>query len=305
MRPTTTDAIYGRPPLGLITSEEGAAQYSPLVPGSLRLDRCPEGSLRSALVYAPPSTLERLYVLALALRALAADAPLTALALKDKGGSRIAEELRAFGCDGFSEARSHHRIETTTRPKHPVGLDAAIEAGGPRQHPPDGPWTQPGIFSWNRVDPGSALLLEHLPPQTGRGADWGCGIGVLGAAVLASPAVTAITLVDIDRRAIDAAQRNLVDPRATFLWADLRTELVPPASLDFVVMNPPFHHSGLEDRTLGQLFIERAAAALARGGQCWLTANRHLPYEASLAKLFAHVRLVDDAKGYKIFAAEK
>lgn len=303
MKCRTTHAIYGRPPGELTGSHEEAEQYSPLVPGSLKLDQCAEGSLQSAIVAAPPATLERLYTLALTLRALAKGAPLTALALKDKGGSRIAGELRAFGCVVASDSRSHHRIVTTTRPAQLIGLDAAIAAGGPQQQ--GGLWTQPGIFSWNRVDPGSALLLEHLPPQRGRGADWGCGIGVLGAAVLDSPAVTAITLIDIDRRAVEAAQRNLVDPRATFLWGDVRTDLVPPGSLDFVVMNPPFHDRGIEDRSLGQVFIERAAAALARGGQCWLTANRHLPYEASLAKLFTRVRLVDDAKGYKIFAADK
>ncbi len=298
-------ALYGRPPQGLIDIHEEAVQYSPLVPGSLRLEQSADRSLASAVIYAPPGTLERVHALALAVRALAEDAPLTALALKDKGGSRIAGELRAMGCDVVSHARSHHRIVTTTRPPRLIGLDAAIEAGGPQQHPPGGRWTQPGIFSWNRVDPGSALLLQHLPRQSGRSADWGCGNGVLGAAVLGSPAVTAMTLIDIDRRAVEAAERNVVDRRATFLWGDLRTDLVPRASLDFVVMNPPFHDSGVEDRSLGQMLIERAAAALAPGGQCWLTANRHLPYEGSLAKLFGRVRLVDDAKGYKIFAAEK
>ena len=73
--------------------------------------------------------------------------------------------------------------------------------------------------------------------------------------------------------------------------------------LDFVVMNPPFHDGGIEDQTLGQSFIRRAAEALRPGGVCWLTANRHLPYEAVMKPLFRRIALKDEAEGYKIYEA--
>src|SRR5690606_15710103 len=105
-------------------------------------------------------------------------------------------------------------------------------------------------------------------------ADLGCGLGVLAHAVLRSPAVTALTLVDLDRRAVEAARRNVRDPRALVVQADVRT-LAAPTNLDFVVMNPPFHDAGAEDRALGQGFIATAARLLRPGGTCWLVANRH------------------------------
>ena len=52
-------------------------------------------------------------------------------------------------------------------------------------------------------------------------------------------------------------------------------------------------------------FIQRAAAQLRSGGSCWLTANRHLPYEAILKPLFRRVTLVAEADGYKIYQAQK
>ena len=110
-------------------------------------------------------------------------------------------------------------------------------------------------------------------------------------------------MIDIDRRAVDLARRNIEDPRAKFLWADARTAEF--SGLDFVVMNPPFHEGGTENQALGQTFIQRAAKALRTGGNLWLTANRHLPYENILKPIFRRVTPLAGEKGYKIFQAQK
>lgn len=301
MSPLRPHTVYGQPPRDLVHYGADAVQLSPLMPGASALETCPEKSLASAVIYAPPGTIERRYILALALRALEEGAPLTALAPKDKGGNRIAAELERFGCAVTEVSKAHHRIVTTTRPAI-LTLDTAVADGCYRQV--DDLWTQPGIFSWDRLDVGSALLLKHLPGFSGAGADLGCGIGILSKAALASPDVTALTLIDIDRRAIDAARRNIADARAQFLWADVRTGDLPQA-LDFILMNPPFHDAGIEDQSLGQRFITRAAGMLRPGGQCWLTANRHLPYEALLRTHFSQSRLVADEDGFKIYASVK
>jgi 16S rRNA (guanine1207-N2)-methyltransferase len=70
-------------------------------------------------------------------------------------------------------------------------------------------------------------------------------------------------------------------------------------------MNPPFHDGGREDQSLGVTFIQKAAAALRKGGVCWLVANRHLPYEAELEPLFATVTLKGQTGGYKVYEARK
>ena len=199
--------------------------------------------------------------------------------------------------------RRHHRICVGRRPDEPRGLEEAIAAGRPRLDPELGLWTQPGLFSWDRLDPGTALLIEALPPLSGRGADFGCGLGLLAAAALGSPKVKGMTLVDIDRRALDAARRNLDDPRAAFRWADLRIGTDGLANLDFVVMNPPFHQGGAEDRSLGPGLVATAAKVLRRSGALWLVANRHLPYEAALKPLFARVEARAEANGFKVIEA--
>ncbi|MBA4792189.1 MAG: class I SAM-dependent methyltransferase [Phenylobacterium sp.] len=296
--------LYGRPPRELAPTPADAVQVSPLIPGSQALEDLSDGGLDAATLLAPPGVAERRYVLAQALRALKPGGDLLALAPKDKGGSRLGKELAAFGLEVAESGRRHHRICHAVRPAELRGLDDAIAAGAPRLSKTLGLWTQPGVFAWDRVDPGSALLLDHLPPLEGRGADLGCGLGVLARAVLASKDVAELALVDIDRRAVDCARRNVDDPRARFLWADVRggTDL---ADLDFVVMNPPFHDGGAEDRSLGAAFIAAAARALKPGGRLLMVANRHLPYEAPLREAFGKVALLAETGGYKVHEARR
>jgi 16S rRNA (guanine1207-N2)-methyltransferase len=261
---------------------------------------------------APSGALERRYQMALALQALRHGARLTALAPKDKGGARLRKELEAFGCAVEETARRHHRICTGVRPATLVGISEAVEEGAPRFIEALSLWSQPGVFSWDRIDPGSALLAQILPELTGRGADLGCGIGYLARAILGSQQVQRLDLIDIDRRAIEAARHNIDDRRVELHWADVtalevgsrgRDVAAHLCGLDFVVMNPPFHQEGVERRELGQAFIHRAAQVLRKGGDLWLVANRHLPYEAELARLFARVELKAERDGYKVFEA--
>jgi 16S rRNA (guanine1207-N2)-methyltransferase len=296
--------VYGAPLADLAAVPEGAVQMSPLVPGSAALEDLAPMSLSAAVLAAPPSTAERRYVLALALRALKPGAPLTVMAPKEKGGSRLGKELAAFGCSVEETGRRHQRLCQTVRPETPAGLDEAIAGGEPRCLQSLGLWTQPGLFSWDRPDPGSKLLISTLPALAGHGADLGCGYGLLARAVLASPKATRLELVDLDRRAVAAARRNLDDPRIGFHWADAR-EAPALEGLDFVVMNPPFHDGGVEDKALGQAFIRRAHQLLRKGGSLWLVANRHLPYEGVLTPLFSSVALKAEAGGFKIFEARR
>jgi len=298
---------YGAPAPGLADPQPGALQLSPLIPGSSDISTLPDAAAESATILAPPGALERDFVLAHALRALKPGAPIMALAPKDKGGLRLRKALQGFGCAVTEDARRHHRFCFASRPAAPKGLDAAIAAGAPRVVPALGLWSQPGVFSWDRPDPGSLALIQALPALKGRGADLGCGIGLLAQRVLASPAVTALACLDIDRRAVACARHNLDDPRVTVTWADARARGGEnrESELDFVVMNPPFHDGGAEDRALGVGFIEAAARRLAKRGVCWLVANRHLPYEAALTAAFASVSLKSEGGGYKIYEARK
>ncbi|HTL15314.1 MAG TPA: methyltransferase, partial [Thermomonas sp.] len=75
---------------------------------------------------------------------------------------------------------------------------------------------------------------------------------------------------------------------------------------DAIVCNPPFHALGRGERPdLGRAFIAAAARALRPGGQLWLVANRHLPYEEALGAGFGQVEAVAQQGGFKIVRAVK
>jgi len=299
-----TSAIYGELPPDLEEAPSEAMRLGPRIPGGSDLEDAPDGALSLLLVHAPEGTLERRAVLAQGLRALRPGGRLVAFAHKTRGGGRLKAELTEFGCLVAEEGRRHFRVCRLGRPQTIAGMDEAIREGG-LQMTEAGLWSQPGVFSWNRLDPGSACLMRVLPELDGEGADLGAGVGSLAGAVLASPGVRRLTLVEIDRRALRAARMNLPDGRAVFIHGDALSPGVCPSGLDFVVMNPPFHAAGVQDHGLGGAFIRAAAGALRKGGVLWMTANRHLPYEAVIDDCFAQRRTHAEIDGFKVIEARR
>jgi len=295
--------VYGILSADLAEAPAQAEQFSPLIPGSRALEEVAGQSLASMTVLAPPGTLERRYVLAQSLRALRPGGALIALAPRNRGGTRLRGEFAEFGIEATETARSHYRLCEGTRPAQPKELEPAIVAGGPQFVAATGLWSQPGIFSWNRIDAGSGLLAAHLPLFEGCGADLGCGTGYLARRVLESERVTSLALVDVDRRAVDAARRNIADPRAGVHWSGATAPLA--SGLDFVVTNPPFHEGGDENRALGTAVARAAAGALRKGGELWLVANSHLAYAPALSENFAAVSVVAQDQAFRVYRAVK
>lgn len=169
--------------------------------------------------------------------------------------------------------------------------------------------SRPGVFAWDRIDPASQLLADHLPATlSGNAADLGAGFGFLSATVLERCAgITSLDLFEAEKRALDLAHLNIKDPRAAFHWHDVTTDL--PRTYDVIVMNPPFHalgRGGRGDRPdIGRRFIVVAAKQLNPGGSLWLVANRHLAYESVLDAAFGTVTQLAEHDGFKVIRALK
>lgn len=258
------------------------------------------------LVLTPRQREEARALLACALGHAAAGGTVLAASTNTEGAKSHEADLARLAplAGGLSKNKARaHWVKAGT------GVDEALRAewealDAPRPVADARFLSRPGLFAWDRIDPGSALLARHLPANlSGRAADLGAGFGYLSAELLARcPGVTHLDLYEAEARALELARRNLPSSaNFGFHWHDVTAGL--PHRYDVIVSNPPFHVGRADDVALGQGFITAAAGALRPGGQFWLVANRHLPYEAELAEKFASARTVAEEGGYKIIQA--
>ncbi len=273
-----------------------------------------DGTRYALVLVLPPR--QRDEALALLARAVALAAPggrVVACQANNEGARSGEADLHQLS--GLAGSLTKYHCRTYWTAPLPAATDTALQARWAALDAPrrivDGRFlSRPGVFAWDRIDPASALLVEHLPATlAGHGADLGAGFGYLSAEVLARcPRVTALDLYEAEARALDLARRNLQDiphpARLHYHWHDVTAGLA--GQYDFIVSNPPFHTPSRADRPdIGQRFIAVAAQALRPGGQLLLVANRHLPYEKILNDSFGEVRVAAERDGFKLIAATR
>jgi 16S rRNA (guanine1207-N2)-methyltransferase len=296
-----------------------------LASGLQLLPTLQQGAFDCVLALPPRQRQESRALLARALALLAPGGCLVAAQRNDEGARSMHDDLdRLVG--GVQAASKHHcRVAWATRPNPAAGAgekfapadrhpDAALATAWladdqPRALGSDGLLRRPGLFAWDRLDAGSALLIDALPADLhGRAADLGAGVGALSVALLRRcPAITTLDLFEAEARALELARANVQasspDIPVGYHWHDVSRGL--PDRFDTIVMNPPFHTGRAAEPALGLAFIAAASDALAPGGRLVLVANRQLPYETALAAGFASVRRLRDADGFKVVEARK
>lgn len=163
----------------------------------------------------------------------------------------------------------------------------------------------PGVFSYDRLDAGTAFLLDHLElPAGARVLDAGCGYGPIGVAAARAGAAH-VDMLDSNLLAVAAAAANIerLGLPATALASDA-LDAVAGRSYDLIVSNPPFHAGRQVDTTMAAAFINQGRALLGRGGRMVLVANRFLPYQRLLEPAFRRVARLAESRSYHLLLAE-
>ena len=277
--------------------------------GLKTIPEIPAGPFDIVLALVPRQHDEALHVMAVALTTLKLGGIVICAAANNEGGKRLKKNAKFLGFSCAEESKHKSRVIWGVR--HTIDETHCAKAaadGGYRKVCGGRFISRPGVFSWDRVDTGSALLADNLPAGSlaGRGADFGCGFGFLSIHARAqNPAITEIFCIDADARAVESCRRNIEDSRPDhFIWEDItRGNRNLPQGLDWIIMNPPFHEGGHATPEAGMAFIRTARECLRPGGQLWMVANTHLPYEKTLAEQFSSVKKICEKNGYKIFRA--
>ena len=164
--------------------------------------------------------------------------------------------------------------------------------------------TDAGVFSKKMIDYGSRVLLSVLDFEAGeRVLDVGCGYGPLGLTLAKAQGVTA-TMVDINQRALDLAQKNA---ERNQISADIFQSNVYEkvnGIFDHIISNPPIRAG----KQVVHEVISGSYEHLTEGGDLTLVIQKKQGAPSAKPKMeaiFGNCEIVKKNKGYYILRSEK
>lgn len=171
-------------------------------------------------------------------------------------------------------------------------------------------YSKPGVYGWDKIDQGSALLLEQLPlafPEQTRFdgiLDLGCGYGFL---TLATAYLETHRRVASDNNAAaleciihNARERNL---ELEIIAGDCGDTV--KGLFDLILCNPPFHRGFDVEADLTRRFLTAARDKLAPGGSALFVVNSFIPIEKKLIGLFRETVTLVNNKQFKVLQLKR
>ncbi len=162
--------------------------------------------------------------------------------------------------------------------------------------------TDAGVFSRDGLDRGTEVLLEALPPLSGRVLDLGCGWGAVGVALGKRWPGLEIVMTDINSRAVELARCNLAENgvTATVLQGDGFAAV--SGSFDAIVTNPPIRAG----KAVIYGLFEQARAFLKPGGALYIVIRKQQGAPSALKFLkenYAAAEIIDRSSGFHVIRA--
>lgn len=134
--------------------------------------------------------------------------------------------------------------------------------------------TDSGVFSPDRVDPGTRILLETVPPppRTGDLLDLGCGYGPIALTLARRSPQASVWGVDVNERALGLARENVTAAGLDNVRFSLADEIDPGLRFAAIWSNPPIRigKAALHDLLLTWL------PRLTPDGAAHLVVQKHL-----------------------------
>jgi 16S rRNA (guanine1207-N2)-methyltransferase len=212
---------------------------------------------------------------------------------------------RSFGRIDVSHARQKSRVLFA---REPVAVSAPVER---KQVHADIDLTVAavgGVFAGTSVDIGTRALLATFDqlPAFETAIDLGSGTGILAAMLKRRRPDARVIATDASAVAVESA-------RSTMKANDLDVEVLrdaglasqPDASIDLIVLNPPFHDGGAVTTDIALDLFAQAARVLKSGGELWTVWNSHLTYKPDLSRLVGSTREVARSAKFTVTASRR
>lgn len=271
----------------------------------------PEGDFDQAIIFVPKSKELLNYILHNVVSRLSLGASIFLVGEKKAGVERAAKQLQPYGQALKLDSARHCQMWQVTINTTVTAKALADWAQQYTVATPNGDLTicaLPGVFSQNRLDVGTAVLLPFLSQVTsGKIADFGCGAGVISAYLAKLNPKNRIFAMDVDAFA-------LASTRMTFEKNDLAPEQLEitavtgiedaPLFLHAIVSNPPFHQGIQTDYNASESLCKTSRRHLKSGGELWIVANRFLNYPLLIEQNFGQCTTKADQQGFKVLFAK-
>ncbi|HHT66146.1 MAG: class I SAM-dependent methyltransferase [Caldicoprobacterales bacterium] len=165
--------------------------------------------------------------------------------------------------------------------------------------------TDSGVFSKDRVDYGSKIMIQSLPALTGKILDLGCGYGAIGISIAKLNPKALVTMVDINQRAVELALRNLEKNQiknAVAHFSDGYQQI--NERFHAIVSNPPIRTG---KNVIYPLF-EQSIDHLLPGGCLYLVIQKKQGAKSAVEKLisiFGNCEAINKQGGYWILKSTR
>ena len=195
----------------------------------------------------------------------------------------------------------HYFTEQPQAPRRPREFEARLRGRLYRFR------TERGVFSPDRIDPGTRLLIEGMTVHPGETIlDLGCGYGPIGIAAAPLAAPGRVYLTDVNGRAAELARENIRLNGIENAEVRVGDGLAPVADVwfDVILTNPPIRAG----YTVVFPLLEGAVEHLKPGGRLYLVARVRQGAKtlaAKMASLGLEVNEAERGSGYRLYQGAK
>jgi 16S rRNA (guanine1207-N2)-methyltransferase len=163
----------------------------------------------------------------------------------------------------------------------------------------------PGVFSQQKLDLGTSLLLKNLPKNiTGEVLDFGCGAGVISCFIGKKYPKSILSLLDVSALALTSAEKTLS-------LNGLQATVFPSNSLSdvkrcyhYIVSNPPFHQGVSTNYQATEDFLSGIKEHLERKGMITIVANSFLRYQPIMQQHIGNTEALIKAQGFTVYQSQ-
>ena len=169
--------------------------------------------------------------------------------------------------------------------------------------------TLPNVYCRERLDPGTALLLQcfdEIGPAEAI-ADLGCGSGVLGTEYARHFRPQLVHYFDESHDAVRSVTLNHERHAPTIKhqsYCGHSLELASQQRYDLILNNPPFHQDQVVGDFIARAMFEDASRYLNEDGMLVVVGNRHLNYHRILRRWFKRVSLIKSNAKFVVLMAD-